>query len=415
MKRILLALAVAAAAAGLKAEVLETITMRDGNMYSGYISEQLANGEIGFSADTSVVYLPMVKIDRIVSHKTSSRERADIYLRHDIMDTVAVVEAVLAEAVADTAAVAGYESEYAGTYDGEGDIIRDVEILEEGSVVKYRDARPHDLRLLMRDVLLITRPARDSSLANGLLDEIVTRGGQTYTGQIVSNEPGKAVRINSDGRIYMVALKDIAVQRRVAADPGEAVVKQSPLLDNVYLRKNGEVLRDVVLTEQNYADGTFDVVDRNNVTIRRRLADISRIRKSVNRDYAPRREFDFDKDSVYINRTAVEAMPYRRKDGVITVKLPDREVPAFVRDHGRLTVECADNTPNRRMLLVPVIMRDQKELTVNLADLIEKNIPSSTQEINPKNGILSRDYYLGAGYYAFINTDKTTLILFRVR
>lgn len=415
MKRILFALAVAAAATGLNAEVLETVTMRDGNMYSGYISEQTANGEITFRADTSVVYVPMVKIDRIAGHKTSSGERADIYLRHDILDTVAVVEAVLSEAVTDTAAVAGYESEYSGTYDGATDVIRDVEILEEGSVVKYRDAKPRDLRLLMRDVLLITRPARDSSMANGLLDEIVTRGGQTYTGRIVSNEPGKAVRINSGGRIYMVALKDIAVQRRVAADPEEAIVRQSPLLDNVYLRKGGEVLRDVVFTEQNYAEGTFDVVDRNNVTIRRRLADISRILKSVNRDYAPRREFDFDKDSVYINRTAVEAMPYLRKDGVITVKLPEEEVPVFARDHGRLTVECADNTPNRRTLLVPVIMRGGKELTVNLADLIEKNIPASTQEINPKNGILSRDYYLGAGYYALVNTDAATLILFRVR
>lgn len=428
MKRLLTALAILAATCGAKAEVIETLTMRDGNVYSGYISEQMSNGEICFRADTSVVYLPMYKIDRIVNHRrpmtrkagekasgtAPSSQTADIYLLPVMTDTVEV-EIV---AVADTAVAAGYESEeaYAEVADEErGEVIRDVEILEEGSVVKYRDCTPRDLRLRMQDVRLSTRAPRDPSLANGLADEVVTRNGQTYTGQIVSNEPGKSLRINSDGRIYIIAFKDIAVQRRVPIDSEEPVIKQAPLLDNIYLRKGGEVLRDVVLTEQNFAEGYFNVTDRNNVTIRRDLRDISRIQKKVNREYAPRRIFNFDKDSVYINRTAVDAQPYQRKDELITAKLPEGEIPVFMRDHGHITVECSDNMSNRRMLLVPVIMRETKNLTLNIGDLIEKNVPASTQEINPKNNILSRNYYLGAGCYALINTDDTTMIIFRVR
>lgn len=64
------------------------------------------------------------------------------------------------------------------------------------------------------------------------------------------------------------------------------------------------MLLDVVLIEQNYFRGTFDVIDRNNVVTRRPLSEINKIRKTLNLDYKPRREFAFNIDSLYINREA---------------------------------------------------------------------------------------------------------------
>ena len=226
---------------------------------------------------------------------------------------------------------------------------------------------------------------RDPSLLNGLRDEIVTKGGQTYTGQIVSNEPGKSVRINDNGRIYHVALSDIAIRRR-------GLVSQAPLLDNVYLRKDGGVLLDVVLIEQNFSRGTFDVIDRNNVVTRRNLADISKIRKHVNKDYRPRKEFAFEKDSVYINRKVVTGIPYERKGDKIKAKFPKVSIPSFTRDNGCIILEGSDNMTNKRMILIPVSVSGSKEKMFDLR----------------------RGFNVNPGYYAFINTENSSLILFRV-
>lgn len=443
MKRILFALISVIMATGLMAEVMEIITLRNGNIYSGYIWMQLANGEIVVKADTSVVYMPMSEVDRIVRMPVKGNDRrqfADIY--RTIADSVAVVEDAVVEELAaypDTAAVdmeyvyvdsvASSSSAYiepdtaaidvvavggAAESDYFPEVIRNVELLEEGSVIKYRDANPRDITLRMKDVRLITRPLRDPSLLNGLRDEIVTKGGQTYTGQIVSNEPGKSVRINDNGRIYHVALSDIAIQRRVAIDPSESVVSQAPLLDNVYLRKDGGVLLDVVLIEQNFSRGTFDVIDRNNVVTRRNLADISKIRKHVNKDYRPRKEFAFEKDSVYINRKVVTGIPYERKGDKIKAKFPKVSIPSFTRDNGCIILEGSDNMTNKRMILIPVSVSGSKEIMIDMTDLIDRNIPVSSQDVNPRNNILRRAFNVNPGYYAFINTENSSLILFRV-
>lgn len=431
-------------ATGLMAEVMEIITLRNGNIYSGYIWMQLADGEIGVKADTSVVYMPMSEVDRIVRMPVKGNDRrqfADIY--RAIADSVAVVEDAVVEELAaypdttavdmeylyvdsvaapssayvyvDTAATANITPvEISASGDYFPEVIRNVELLEEGSVIKYRDTNPRDITLRMQDVRLITRPLRDPSLLNGLRDEIVTKGGQTYTGQIVSNEPGKSVRINDNGRIYRVALSDIAIQRRVAIDPSESVVSQAPLLDNVYLRKDGGVLLDMVLIEQNFSRGTFDVIDRNNVVTRRNLADISKIRKHVNKDYRPRKEFAFEKDSVYINRKVVTGIPYERKGDKIKAKFPKVSIPSFTRDNGCIILEGSDNMTNKRMILIPVSVSGSKEIMIDMTDLIDRNIPVSSQDVNPRNNILRRAFNVNPGYYAFINTENSGLILFRV-
>lgn len=432
MKRLIFILIAAAAACAAWAEVMETITLRNGNTYKGLLWMQLSDGEIGFKADTSIVYLPAKEIDRIVklpaAKKGDKRVLADIYLVSQ-PDTVAVVEepvAVVADSVAviDSVAVStdivpaveGYFEDDTVIAVGDDDIIRGVELLEEGSIVKYLDSTPRDLKLRMKDIRLISRVPRDPALLNGLLDEIVTKSGETYTGYIVTTEPGKSVRINDDGRVYSVLVSDIGIMRRVAVDRDEPVFIQAPVLDNVYLGKDGGVLLDVVLVEQNYGKGTFDVIDRDNVVTRRPLADITKIRKAYNRDYRPRREFAFDADSLYINRQAVTEIPFERKSGKIKLKAANlATVPSFARTGGCISVETTDSQTARRSVLMALGAKLPSEISLDIADMLEKNIPVHSQEINDRTNILKRDYSVAPGFYALINTESSTLVIFRVR
>lgn len=421
----------AACSAGLMAEVTEIVTLRNGNTYSGRIWMQLSNGEIGFKADTSVVYLPSSEIDRIVRHpvrKGETRQFADIY-RYTPADTVVVVETVPVDTVLTDSAVAAvdFTEGYSDTVASEvamedvfvddvtvADVIRGVELLEEGSIVKYRDVTPRDITLNTKDIRLISRPPRDPAQINGLLDEIVTKSGQTYNGYIISTEPGKSVRINDDGRVYSILFSDIDVQRKVAADPSQPLFCQSPVVDNVYLRKDG-VLLDVVLIEQNYGKGSFDVIDRNNVVTRRPLANIRKIRKEVNREYKPVREFAFKQDSLYINREVVTAVDCKRKGSKIQVKLGNTMLRSFVRDHGCITFEGEDNLANKRLILVPIVIKNSEEVEINNDDLVEKSVPVTEQSVDAKKNILCRRFAVAPGHYAFVNTEGPSVIVFRVR
>lgn len=377
----------------LWAEVTDIITLRNGNTYSGFIWMQLSNGEIGFKADTSIVYLPAAEIERIERHpvrKGDKRQMADIYLYSAcdstvVLDSVAVIEEEPIEVIVDSvyAPEVAYVDSVAYPIEeiviesvpAVQEVIRGVELLEEGSIIKYRDTNPADLKLNMKDIRLISRPQRDPALLNGLLDEISTKSGQTYKGTIVSTEPGKSVKLNSDGRIYSILLSDIDAQRKVAVDPDEPLFVQSPVIDNVYLRDGKGVLLDVVLIEQNYFRGTFDVIDRNNVVTRRPLSEINKIRKTLNLDYKPRREFAFNIDSLYINREGVDEMPYERKNGKIRLKIEDASsIKTFARTHGCISVEGFDNTASRRMLLISLGASLSKRISISIFRSLSRRI-----------------------------------------
>ncbi len=424
MKRLLIAMAAAIVALSVWSTVTDVITLRDGNVYKGNIWMQLSDGQIKFYADTSIVYLSSSKISRIErlpSKKNDKYLRADIYLVPE-KDKVAVID-VEKSAVVDSVCAQGDSAVIAGAiepdnedYDAQFDVevLRNVELLEEGSVVKYLDPSPRNILIRLKDVLAITRRPRNPKQLNGLDDEIVTKN-RTYTGNIVSTEPGKSLKIESDGRVYSIKMSDVEIQRKVPVDREESIFAQSPIIDNIYLSKKGGVILDVVLIEQDYINGTFDVIDRNNIVTRRSLADIVKIRKEINHQYKPRMEFSFANDSLYINRKSVEGYPYARKNDKIRFRLSnDVKIPAFKRENGCIKVEGSEDTSILRIILMSLGNVCPQDINLNMSHLLVDNVPVRSQESDSKDGIILREYSVMPGYYALINTGNSTMTVFRV-
>lgn len=434
MKKLLIALIALVASATVTARVYETIIMRNGNSYEGYLRMQKTNGDIAIWADTTVAYIPSSKIERIERQPqkyeytatgkkiaVGKKNLSDIYL--SVIDTVEVVAeevavldsvAALDDTVADS--VLRYEAVEEAKVEPSffrDEVIKGVEILEEGSVVKYRDTVPHELNSRMSEISVITRELRNPKQINGLNDVIVTKNGNNrYVGQIVSTEPGRLIRINSDGRVYSVAVSDIARQLREPVDIDESIINQAPLIETIYL-KNNEVLRDVVIIEQDFVNSTFKYVDNKNLTNQRKLKDIREIRKDVNRYYAPRMEFKFEKDSVYLNREVISFIACKRDKNELKVKIPAGAIHSFAADRGVITIESENNDENKRLQLVPVNVIGS-EIKIDLTGLVDSAIPVSVQEVN-KNGILSRSFTVRSGVYALVNTNKNMISIFRVR
>lgn len=424
VKRVLLSIVMAAAALSAAAVVTDIIKLRDGSVYYGYIWMQQANGEIGVSADSSMVYLPQSEISSIdYKKRVGGRHMADIYL-HDPDTVVAVIEVVDDNVACDTVAacdsdgvvmegdvaVAGAVEDDAGY---EKYVLRGVEILEEGAILKYLDRSLRMVRLRMSDVREITRPARNPRQLNGLNDEIVTNTGRSLKGQIVSIEPGKTVRINDNGRIFRIPVEQIAVQRRVAIGTDQPVLEQTPLIDNIYL-KDGGVVSDVLLVEQNYADGTFRVIDSGNVVKQYNLSQLSKIHRRPNSGYVPRQEFDYEKGAYYISgqKAVVENGLMRR--GRIRAEVSLAGVTDYSRKDGKIIVECEDNIANRRMILVPMPRVEYGEAVFTSKYMLENALPAEMQSVDHAKGILKREYAILPGYYALVDNENASLILLHV-
>ncbi|MCM1163669.1 MAG: hypothetical protein NC339_05410 [Muribaculaceae bacterium] len=429
MKKILLALAAfGVISTAMTAKVIETITMQDGTRYDGYLSMQSAKGEIYIMADTTIGFVPQAYIQRIERQPqkyeytstgkkvmVGNKQLCDIYYMAD----TPVVEVEIVEmpvdstaCVKDTLVVNSAIIPEKPSVKKVEEVLRSVEILEEGSMVKYRDTLTHVVKARMPEISIITRELRNPKQINGMNDVIITKNLQTYTGQIISTEPGRLVRINVDGRIYSVAPSEIGVLRREAIDKDEPIINQAPLVENIYL-KNNEVLHGVVLVEQDYNNGTFKYADRNNLVNQRNLADIVEIGKEPNSFYAPRMEFKFEKDSVYLNREPISFMKCERKKGKLRAAVPTGAIRSVTSDHGMITLEGNDNESMRRLQLVRVSVIND-EINIDLSTLNEQSIMMSTQDINPKNGILSRTFYVAPGVYAFVNSAQNAISIFRV-
>lgn len=423
-RRTLATLTVLAGVALAAMPYTETVTLNNGNRYIGRILRQQSDGQITFSADTSIIYLPVTEIDRIYRRDASDgskRRFADIYIRPQVKnvpraadadaDTVAAASAGESD---DTIAVVEAPSSRTDRPNAEI-ILHNVEILEDGSVVRYLDPRPATVTTAMSEIKSITRPSRESRQLNGLDDEIVTRRGDVYRGSILENEPGKSTRILSDGRIYNFGFGDIAIHRKVAVDPSQAVTAQSPVLDNITMRRKGGTLEEVVLVEQNYADGTFDAIDKNNVRVRRRLADIDYIVKEANPDFKPRYDFVFAKDSVYINRKAAVARPYLTvKGSSIEITKPDT-IMEVIANKGIVTIEGDKSVVSARLLVVPVKFTPKGNVLLDSDELYRIAIPVNEQTIDAAKGIMRRTFNLGRGHYAVIDTDRSNAITVYVR
>lgn len=420
-KRISLSLVLATVTLLAAAIVTDVIKLRDGSVYYGYIWMQLNNGEIGISADSSVVYLPQSEISSIEykNHDRHGRQLADICLYKS--DTaVAVIEVIADSVLCDTIAAFGDDgvfveedaSDTVEYVDGDS-VLRGVEILEEGAIVKYCDRSPREVKLRMSDVREITRPPRNPKQLNGLNDEIVTTTGRSFKGQIISIEPGRTVRINDSGRIYRIPVDQIAVQRRVAIASDQSVMAQSPLIDNVYLNGEGVVF-DVLLVEQDFAGGTFRVIDSDNVVKQYSLSQLSKIRRHPNADYEPRMEFKYEDGAYYIcgQKAIPEEGQLRR--GRIRAEVSLANVADFRSRDSKIIFECADNMANRRIILVPIPQIEYGEAVFSSKYLLEKAIPAETQSVDRAKRILRREYAVLPGYYALVDSENASLILLHV-
>ncbi len=389
--------------------VRETIVLKNGNTYSGRIGSQSTDGQIVFLSDTSTVYIPT----RYIVNPDDTEGTVDIYLSYpdsltcykDLFDRSVVNEIVTTDTV-DTHRLNNLL------------VLKGVQILELGEKRKVLDPNYKEIVLNLSDIEAINRTPVNPKLKNWMFDDMVTDQG-VYTGQIRSIEPGKFTKIaTNDDKLVNVSNRSLKIQRRTPYNGLRPIIEQVQILDNVYFI-DGKSATGGIIVEQNFENGSFVYADNANGRQVYRLKDVDRIVKSVNASFKPEYTFDFDPDSLYINRQPILFYLYKDKKDKLEIDTQYAKVQVIKSEDRKLNFENKDN-PNfatLNLLRCPITILDNKlptKIPISKADIFDRMIPYQTLPPT-EDGTLTRLYSLPEyGYYILINPFNSTIALLKI-
>ena len=267
-KRFVLALA-ALLATGAFLQAQE-VTMKNGTIYTGYVSEQSPSSNKATVTYTAAQYT--VPGDSIQISRNN------------------------------TAATVRWGNNYTDS----------AEILEEGDLVTFMVTNPGSVNVKLSDIERITY------LANPAVHDVVV-ADRSLEGYILEVIVGKYVKMDVDGSIIVVADRKIRSQTKVSVDREKSLnIKMFPYLD-VYEVKNMPTLTGA-LVSQNFLDGSAIFLTREGAMMPISMGNITNIRR------IPNEAFD---DSVPVEKDTVDVRINNKVAKWIEAKIDKKEVVSF--------------------------------------------------------------------------------------
>ena len=370
------------------AQITDIITLKNENIYGGYISVQESNGNITFNADSLVITIDADRVARKDKGTEGNLTIADLSVKPDSVVKNRILE-----------------------------VYRDALILEEGSRIKFIAKGPRKVEFKMSDVEQIDKPLPEEGMVFGIVDQLTTKSGTVYTGNIISSEPGKRIKIRqSDGKIITLDQKDLATQSRLPLEETESILLQTPLLENIYTTRQEKPFEGVLIVEQNLQNGDFTIVDKtgNETTFKR--SELKKIERVPNKDYQNEKVFQYKAGAVYLDKTELARLPYTVKDGKIILDNSDISQIASFKRNETYSIEEAEKDSEGSILykFIPDPKKKDK-IELNASDLFFNQVYPEGQEVSPRTGIVTTTYQLQQGYYVLVNQKMKKISLFYIQ
>ena len=285
-------------------------------------------------------------------------------------------------------------------------------ILEDGAYLRFVSLISTELQINVSDISSISYEERDKTAINGIVDIVEMKSGDVCKGLIIEKVLGDYIRIKTDnGMTQNILNKDIEAIKRVALNPKESVLRQSPYLDEI----NGT--RGLIVYQKSGSPDPYIIMAiDNNLEKRFELKQVSVINSVLNKDYTPLHDIIIDKEEVYFNR--IKASPIKRpeaKSDLYVFKGKDLENMVELNSENGyfdLTIEMADNDSNKSAILFPVTdIGKKKEVYAYAAKDVVDNPIVVKSEFVSSNGTLRKVYRVSRGCYA-LYVPKTKMNYF---
>jgi hypothetical protein len=284
-----------------KAQVVQTLNLKDGSVLYGFMRSQKPGSNCFFQTEKAVIVMEGKKVKDITTKKVLYKNLSDEWKQwaeeHEVLYGLGDNREMTMSTLICT----------------DGKQVNDVYILEKGQTVKYVENAPNSYALSWDDIVSIQQPWRTNTLLSGINRSFTVKKGNTtrvVDGQYIKEIPGKTIYLyEEDGVVESFDIFDLIKDKSIKNNPNQSLFEQSMLLDEIEM-KNGTTYKGII-TERNYEYGSksnesyllmTSLTGGVESTTSIKMSDVAEYRKLRNTDYKPVYDILLRPGDMVINR-----------------------------------------------------------------------------------------------------------------
>ena len=393
-----------------KAQIVQTMHLKNGSTLHGYMKSQKSGGSIVFSAEKADIVIDGKKVKNVSGKKVAFNSLPDEWKTYAEANELLDKKRELTLSSIDT-----------------GNMINNVFILEQGKIMKYVELK-HDYTFRSSNIAFVEYASRDEMLLTGINRILTVKSGsmvRTVTGQCTKEVPGKVIcLLKDDGVVESIDFNDIVKDNSIKNNPNQSIFEQSMLLDEI--RTNDGAVYTGIITERNYELANYCFVitmktDDVESTQTVWMENVKEICKLPNPAYKEVRDIQLNLGQIMVNRNEVDQETLSEQSGAfvvtpemkrLTLKLEGKELAIDVEANFRNEKEATDNY----FIKTKQFTKDRKRkdsFYFTFRDMIESAM-SPTETTKSMNNTTKMSYRVTSkGLYVFYNknTKKAVVIV----
>lgn len=403
--------------ASAKAQVVQTLNLKNGSVLYGFTKNQKPGSNIIFSSEKAIIVMEGKSVKEIIPRKVGYKTLSDEW-KHWAEENEVLY------GLGDSR-----EMTLSTVVDASGRTVSDVYILEKGQHVKYAEFSRRDYSLDWSDIVSIEYAKRPNTLLSGVNRSLTVKSGnmsKTVIGQCLKEIPGVSTYLlEEDGVVESFDMNDIIKDNSIKNNPNQSIFEQCPLLDEIQM-KNGSVYKGIV-TERNYEENLnyFLITSLNGdveYTTSLKMADVAEFRKLPNPDFKQVFDILLRPGDLVVNRNEVEKVKLTESNDKFEIK-PDMKRLDLKRKGASLDLDVESNFKNNRdvqnylLIRTHKITNDKKKTDYyefSYADMIKSSL-SPNEIVTSMNNTTKLSYLVNSpALYVLFNKETKEAVLINV-
>lgn len=403
--------------ASVKAQVVQTLNLKNGSVLYGFTKNQKPGSNIIFASEKAIIVMEGKSVKEIIPRKVGYKTLSDEW-KHWAEENEVLY------GLGDSR-----EMTLSTVVDASGRTVSDVYILEKGQHVKYAEFSRRDYSLDWSDIVSIEYAKRPNTLLSGVNRSLTVKSGnisKTVIGQCLKEIPGVSTYLlEEDGVVESFDMNDIIKDNSIKNNPNQSIFEQSPLLDEIQM-KNGSVYKGIV-TERNYEENLnyFLITSLNGdveYTTSLKMADVAEFRKLPNPDFKQVFDILLRPGDLVVNRNEVEKVKLTESNDKFEIK-PDMKRLDLKRKGAGLDLDVESNFKNNRdvqnylLIRTHKITNDKKKtdyFEFSYADMIKSSL-SPNEIVTSMNNTTKLSYFVNSpALYVLFNKETKEAVLINV-
>lgn len=277
----------------IMAQNVEKVTLKNGSILEGYLSEQIPGKSFTVQSTKAVVFASEDSLLNVTQQQIELSKLPQSW-------TDWAIKSKIAEPNKDGQTIT------LSTLQFKHSTISNVFVQERGITVKFVDMNNRSYIFPWSLLGMTSKNLREENQFSGIVDELVMKNGKHFEGQVTDQTPGKGIKIIfEDGKVQSFNYSDIA---QIISKPLNAkmpIWEQAQLLDEVVLKSTGETIRGIISSRHIGKDYTFMIKNGQSRIIN--ATDVAVFRKLRNEEYKSSQDRVMAEGEVLINGDAKNA------------------------------------------------------------------------------------------------------------